>query len=477
MKRVLSTTAILCVLTAVPILMGSGESGPECVPGQVIVGFSGIVDMQTVDRLTAKVGGRLVELDFRHDMMLVEVSERFSVTEAISMIEDQVGVAYVEPNYVVHLFNTPNDPRYSQQYGLNKIDAPDAWDIETGDAAIVVADTDTGADLDHEDLAGNLWNNPGEIAGNGVDDDGNGFVDDVYGWDFAGNDNNPDDQTSFLNPGHGTHTAGIIGAVGDNGTGIAGVNWNVSIMVVRMINQNGTGDVFKAAQGINYAVDNGARVINASWGGFQDSSTMQNAINNALSEGVLLAIAAGNGNMFGIGQDNDSSPVLPASYPHDNIISIAATDSNDSKTGFSNFGRASVDLAAPGKGVLSTTPNNNYADMDGTSMSAPMVAGAAGLVLAHDPSLTVFELRERLLGSVDRISAMSGRCTSQGRLNVHRAIINDLDLDDSDGDGLLDIYDNCPDTDNVDQADSDGDGVGDACDSGGGGVCFIGFLM
>ena len=477
MKRVLSTTVILCILTAMPVLMGSGESDAQYVPGQIIVGFNDIVDMQIAEGLTERVDGRIVQLDTGNHMMLVEISDQFTVTEAISRVEDQFGVAYVEPNYVVHLFATPNDPSFSQQYGLTKIDAPDAWDITTGDAAIVVADTDTGMDLDHADLAGNLWNNPGEIAGNGVDDDGNGFVDDVHGWDFSNNDNDPNDQTSFTNPGHGTHTAGIIGAVGNNGTGVSGVNWDVSIMVVRMINQFGSGDVFTAAQGINYAVENGARVINASWGGFPANTTMKNAMDNALSEGVLLAIACGNGNLFGIGQDNDSTPILPASYPHDNIISIAATNSSDAKTGFSNYGRASVDLAAPGSSVLSTTPNNNYQEMDGTSMSAPMVAGAAALVLASDPSLTVLELRERLLGSVDRISAMTGRCTSQGRLNVYRAIMDDLDLDDSDSEGLLDIYDNCPDTDNVDQADSDGDGVGDACDGGGGGVCFIDFLM
>ena len=467
MRRLMLAAAILSFLVCMPMIMGSSEGGPEHIPGQVIVGLADMVDLHTFDHLSSVVNGRMIDMDEGHDTMLLEIGGRLSVDEAIMRLKREIGVTYAEPNYVIRIFATPNDPYYSYQYQYDQIDAPAAWDMTTGSAVIVVSDIDSGADLDHEDLAGNLWANPGEIPGNGLDDDGNGYVDDVVGWDFHENDNDPSDVAGMMNPGHGTHTSGLIGAVGNNAIGVTGVCWNVSIMIVRFINQMGMGTVYNAAKAINYSVDNGARVINASWGGFPDTETLRGAMEHAADNDVLIAIACGNGSLFGIGQDNDEIPVFPTNYHYLNVISVAATDASDRKTSFSNFGRASVDIAAPGQNVPSTLPDDTYKVFSGTSMSSPIVAGAAALVLSAAPHLTAVEVRHFLLGSADRTADFAGITTSQGRLNIYRALASDLQLDDSDSDGFLDIYDNCPDLANPDQVDTDVDGVGDPCDTGG----------
>jgi len=282
------------------------------------------------------------------------------VESAIASLEQQSDVLYAEPNYVYEATDIPNDPSFNQLWGMNNtgqtvngtagtadadIDAPEAWDTETGSSSIVVAVVDSGITYDHPDLAPNMWSNPGETPGNGTDDDGNGFIDDTRGWDFVATDNDPFDLNL-----HGTHVAGTIGAQGDNNIGVAGVNWDVSLMALRVLNNAGSGSNAGITAAFNYAGDNGADVVNASLGGPASSQAMQDAINGA--PGTLFVVAAGNAN-----SNNDSTATFPCNYAGINNICVAATNSNDARASFSNFGATTVDLAAPGTSIFSSLPN------------------------------------------------------------------------------------------------------------------------
>ncbi|MDZ8053857.1 MAG: S8 family serine peptidase [Aulosira sp. ZfuVER01] len=313
---------------------------------------------------------------------------------------------------------TPNDSSFNSLWGLKKINAPATWDYTTGSRSVIVAVIDTGVDITHPDLAANIWTNPGEIAGNGIDDDNNGYIDDIHGWDFGDNDNNPTDDHSLA--GHGTHVAGILGAVGNNNLGVIGVSPNVSIMPTKHFKSSDPdGYLWNILDGIKYAVKNGAKIINLSFG----SSAFNQAQYDAISQyaNVLFIAAAGNSN-----RNIDNEPHYPASYNLPNIITVAATDENDNLASFpngsaSNYGENSVDLAAPGLNIDSTFPNNQYASWSGTSMAVPYVSGAAALLLATNPNLSVLELRNALLSSVDKVSSLQGKINTGGRLNVLKA--------------------------------------------------------
>lgn len=351
-------------------------------------------------------------LDLGGGLFRVTINPGQTVAQAVSYYQGLPGVDYATPDYEVQLERTPNDPSYGSLYGLTKISAPLAWDTTTGSSSMIVAVIDTGVDYNHPDLAANMWRNPREIPGNGIDDDGNGFADDIYGWDFANNDNNPMDDN-----GHGTHVAGTIGAVGNNGIGIAGVNWNVKIMALKFLSANGSGALSNAVLALNYAVANGAKVSNNSYGGGGYFAAMDTAIANARAAGHIFVAAAGNET-----NNNDARPSYPASYNQNNVISVAATDSADRLASFSNYGATSVDLAAPGVGILSTTPNNTYSSFSGTSMASPHVAGAVALVWSANPTLTYSQVISRILTSVDPISGLVGKVATGGRLNVARAL-------------------------------------------------------
>lgn len=326
---------------------------------------------ENFEGLEANVKGKIVrkiKLGKARQVLRVKLPPGKSVKNAIG--ENWKGkdrrIVSVEPNYAVSAQLTPNDPRFSELWGLNNtgqtggtagadIDAPQAWDTTTGSSAVVVAVIDTGVDYLHPELSGNMWRNPGETGSgrenNGVDDDANGFVDDVYGWDFVDEDNDPIDAHS-----HGTHVSGTIAARGNNGVGVVGVNWQCRIMACRFLDASGSGWTSDAVEAVNYAVANGAKVLNNSWGGGGYSSALEAAIAYARQQGVLFVAAAGNA-----GTDADQYPMYPAAYPDSNIVSVASTDHNDELSYFSNWGATSVDVAAPGSSILSSVPV--YADL------------------------------------------------------------------------------------------------------------------
>jgi subtilisin family serine protease len=316
-----------------------------------------------------------------------------------------------QPNFVYTASVIPNDTNYSSLYGMGKIAAPEAWEINTGSTDIIVAVIDTGIDYTHPDLAANMWINSGEKPGNGIDDDGNGYTDDVYGYDFYNNDPDPYDDNE-----HGTHCAGTIGAVGNNSQGVVGVSWNVSLMGLKFLGASGSGNTFDAIRAIDYAIDNGARVINASFGGAGYDPALEDAVQRAADEEVLFVAAAGNE-----GTNNDTSPSYPASFPVNYLLSVAATDGTDSLTWFSNYGSTSVDVAAPGSAIRSTVPGGGYQSFSGTSMATPHVAGLAALLLAENPSLPLSELWDVIFSTVDTISD-SAFLASGGRINAATAI-------------------------------------------------------
>jgi thermitase len=339
---------------------------------------------------------------------------------------------------------TGADPLFANQWGMHNIGVTEAWKVTRGNPDMIVAVIDTGVDYTHEDLLPNLWRNSKEIPNNGIDDDGNGYIDDVIGWDFVSNDNKPFDlsmeplEILFKggNPGHGTHCAGNVAARGENGKGVSGVAPNVKIMALRFISEKGQGTTADAIKAIMYAVDNGAKVMSNSWGsegeeaGSPENQALRDAVQYAQNKGVLFIAAAGNGHK-GAGYDNDidALPSYPSSYTHDIIISVAALDVNDNLGSFSNWGAKGVDIGAPGVKVYSTVVEQGYTDVvidkygfkanwDGTSMATPHVAGAAALYWSAHPSKSWQDVKAAILGSAKKIPAMANKSVSGGKLDV-----------------------------------------------------------
>ncbi|HXI50624.1 MAG TPA: S8 family serine peptidase, partial [Candidatus Saccharimonadales bacterium] len=323
---------------------------------------------------------------------------------------------YVEPDYIVTASLQPNDTALTDGtlWGLPSVDAPRAWDITTGSANVIVAVIDTGIRYTHQELAAQMWHNPGEIPGNGIDDDGDGIVDNVYGMNAINGSGDPYDDHF-----HGTHVAGTIGAAANDGHPHVGVAWQVRLMACKFLDAGGSGNTSDAIECINFAVAHGARVLNNSWGGGGYSQALHDAILAARNAGVLFVAAAGNN-----GEDGDASPHYPSSYDVDNIVSVAAMDSSDHLAGFSNYGRTSVDLGAPGVHIYScgNASDSDYRYLDGTSMATPHVCGVAALLLARYPSISVSELKMRLLNTTVPLPALSGRCVSGGRVNAYNAL-------------------------------------------------------
>ena len=320
----------------------------------------------------------------------------------------------------------PNDPRFPDQWSLPAIGAPAAWDVTTGGApGVRVAVIDSGITLDHPDLAPNLVGvNPGEMGGgredNGVDDDGNGKVDDWRGWDFVDDDNAPDDTTGTR---HGTHVAGIIAARGNNALGVSGVAWQAQIVPLKVLGSSGTGSGADAAAAIRYAAGLGVRIANASFGSAGLSSPVADAI--AEAPNTLFVVAAGNGGDDGVGDDDDTTPFYPCALPLANVVCVAATDSTNNLASFSNRGATTVDLAAPGVGILGPnqpTGIQAYSAVSGTSFAAPLVTGVAALVLARNPAASTAQLRAALLDSAERLPSLAGKVATGGMLDAAAAV-------------------------------------------------------
>jgi subtilisin family serine protease len=362
-------------------------------------------------------------------LSLHKFSENEDLIELSAKITEFEDVEYVELNHHHYLQATPNDPSLSNQYGLSNesqpsadISAKSAWSVTTGSRRVLVGIIDTGIDYMHPDINPNTWVNPGEYGkdsrgrdkrSNGVDDDGNGYVDDYKGWDFYSNDNDPMDSQ-----GHGTHVAGIIGAKGNNGKGVAGVNWSVSLVGLKVFSNNGRQTRTDAlVSAINYANRMGISITNNSWGGGPYSESIRDAIKSAGSRGHLFVAAAGND-----GSNNDSRPFYPANYGLSNMISVGATDSRDRLASFSNYSPNSVDIAAPGANIYSTLPRGRYGYLSGTSMAAPYVTGVAALIKARSSSRSASSIKSKILNGADSVRNLSGRIKNSRRLNAYRAV-------------------------------------------------------
>lgn len=347
--------------------------------------------------------------------------------KALSELAYAAGAVVVEPDFLVDVFRDPNDPAYfnrlkwglnnlGQNGGLNDadIDAREAWDIREQAADVIIAIIDTGARITHEDLKENLWTNPSEIAGNGIDDDLNGYVDDVHGINAAENSGDPKDDH-----GHGTHLAGIIGARGNNARGSVGVVWRCQLMPLKFMDSSGSGSTTDAIKCIDYAIRNQAHVINASWGNVGQSFFLERAVRRTFNAGVVFVTAAGNA-----AQDIEETPNYPASYAFDNLITVCATTENDNIVSFSNYGSRSVDLGAPGASIYSTyfSSDTSYHKNSGSSMSAAFVSGAVALLMAEYPEEGYAKWKEAILESVDPLPALSGKTLTGGRLNLNSAL-------------------------------------------------------
>ena len=315
---------------------------------------------------------------------------------------------------------TPNDQYYSVLWGMESaenaadLNMTQAWDITTGSDSVVVGVIDTGVKYDHADLAANMWVNPGEIASNGIDDDANGVVDDIYGYNGVANNGNPMDDN-----GHGTHVAGTIGARGNNSVGVAGVNWNVKIMALKFLSSSGSGSTSDAIECLAYANTKGVKVTNNSWGGGGYNQALKDVIDAANTLGYLFVAAAGNSN-----QNIDSTPSYPASYNSANILSVAAVDRNGGRASFSNYGASGVDVGAPGVSIGSTYYDGGYVYLDGTSMASPHVAGLAGLLLACNSSLTGGQLKSTIMGTGKALGSLSGATVTGKTVDAYAALVS-----------------------------------------------------
>lgn len=429
--RFIAVCLLILTLSALALSQKTPDSSDSYVKDEILIKLaSGNAARPAIEALN-RDGASVIEQLGDPGWKRIKLPAGRGVDDAVKLYAGFAGVEYAQPNFYYRLLLTPNDPQFtsSGMYGLTKISAPQAWDLTTGSSSVVVADIDTGMRYTHQDLAPNAWINPGEIAANGMDDDNNGFIDDVYGWDFFYNDSNPIDDAG----GHGSHTAGTIGAAGNNLLNVVGVNWNVKIMPIKIYSPNGTDSTssmlvnayayirMMKLRGVNI------RVTNNSYGDCGEACGYDQATKDGIDAmgdaGILNVFAAGNS-----GVNNDVTPArsFPSVYTSPSILSVASSTNTDARSSFSCWGPTSVDLAAPGSGVLSTynTSDTATATLSGTSMATPHTTGAAALLSAYNPNLSVASLKATLMNNVDVLPAWNGLVKSGGRLNIFAALQN-----------------------------------------------------
>jgi hypothetical protein len=423
--------------------LARAESGPQFVPGEVLVKFrpgTASADKAAARGRASAIGVETVTTPLMRrqgagELELLRLPAGMSVARAMDRLEAHFAVEYAEPNWIYYHDATSNDTYYANgslwgMYGATSSPANQygsgaaiAWAAgKTCSTSVYVGIIDEGYMHTHEDLAANAGVNPGEVAGNGVDDDGNGYVDDVYGWDFDGNNNTVFDGTT---DDHGSHVAGTIGAVGGNGKGVAGVCWSVKLMNAKFLGRRG-GTTANAIKAVDYFTDLKARhginlvATNNSWGGGGFSQALSDAITRAGNANILFVAAAGNSSV-----NNDSSPHYPSSYDDANIIAVASITSTGGLSSFSNYGATTVDLGAPGSSIWSTVPKSSkgnvvsgYASYSGTSMATPHVTGAVALYAATHPGASAVTIRNAVLSSAVATPSLNGKCVTGGRLNV-----------------------------------------------------------
>lgn len=452
-KGVLGAALALSVCTAAQAKGMQNQA--EYVPGEVLVKLrpgmlnsflnqKSLYQAQVKEEIHAAMG----------DLVLLKVPQNKSLNSIIANIKQNAAVEYAEPNFIyraigdapnvssmlhnmhvdsdVYSSLTPNDPRYGKLWGLKNtgrnepagsrgnsapsgtagadVNAESAWSMTMGSRQVKIAVIDTGVDYNHEDLRNNMWTNTAELNGTpGVDDDGNGYIDDIHGYDFANNDGDPMDGN-----GHGTHCSGTIAAEHNNGIGIAGVMSQASIVGIKFLTDQGSGTTADAVKAVDYATKLNVDIMSNSWGGGGASQALEDAIQNASDAGIIFTAAAGNS-----ATDNNSTPHYPSNYEVDNVISVAAHNYSDQLASFSCYGSKTVHVAAPGRNILSTIPNNQYAVFSGTSMATPHVSGVVGLYLAQNGRVDVKELRENLMSSSIYSRAYGRKTIAGGRVDAY----------------------------------------------------------
>ncbi len=426
--RTRTAAAIAPLVVAGLILSTAGEAAaesrqpsapqPTATPyasGELVVRYEQGTSKTDRSAIRQELGATIESAPGIRGIEVLDLADGMAVEGAIDAAENLPNVLYAEPNYSVEMTASPNDPMFGEMWSLglassdgqnSGIGTPRVWNLTTGSPNVTVGVVDTGIDGTHPDLAGNMWTNPGEIAGNGIDDDGNGVVDDARGWDWVDNDSDPAD----LN-GHGTHVAGTVGARGNNASGVAGVAWDVRLMPLRVLDAAGSGWTSDVAAAFAYAGRMGVDVVNASLAGPSPSVALLDAI--SASPNTLFVVAAGNSS-----SNVDVAPSYPCSYPLPNIICVAATNQANQLSGYSNFGTGSVDLAAPGDRILSTWPGGMYSEMTGTSMATPHVTGVAALLQARHSDATPAAIRTAILSGTESLPALAGRTVTGGRLSA-----------------------------------------------------------